>query len=172
MTRHKRPSRPWRPLRSIYLIDAENVAGSARPGRVDFERARRRLDAAVDRDEHDHVVVAAGVSNALDAGLVWTEGQLLVGRGPDGAEVALLGWAQHAELAARFDAVVIASGDFAFVALAAALRLAGVPVIVAAWRASCSRSLARAATSVRWLDPTEPVTRRTAALTLEVPDAA
>jgi hypothetical protein len=166
-----RRRRSWRPRRSIYFIDAENIAGSHRPTRLDLRRGCLLLGAAVPASHLDHIVVAAGTQNAVDAGLTWPGAQLLVGHGNDGADVELLEWAARAHLEERFDVVVIASGDFAFVDLAAVLRRKGIPVVVAAWRASCSRQLAATASAVRWLDPIEPLACESA-VTIGVVDAA
>jgi hypothetical protein len=156
---HPERRRPrWRPRRCIHMIDAENIARSARPTPADLDHGRLRLDAVVPYGDHDHRTVAADAGNALAAGLAWPGAQLLIGHGPNGADAALLRWAEDAALPDRFDAVVIASGDNAFAPLAAALRRAGLSVVVASWRTSCSRGLARAATSVRWLDPVQQLT--------------
>lgn len=168
MARSQR-SRPWRPQRSIRLVDAENVAGTGRPTRRELADGHGRLDAIAPAGPHDHTIVAAGEANAVEAGLTWPTAQLLVGHGPDGADVALLEWATTADLAQRFDALLIASGDFAFVSLAAEARAAGLPVTVVAWRNSCSRVLAGLASRVLWLDRTTPTPVTTA---LEAPRAA
>lgn len=159
----------WRPPRAIRLIDAENVAGTGRPAPGDLTRARRRLDTVAPAGPSDHTVVAADHINALHTGLAWPEGQLLIGRGPDGADIALLEWAATADIPGRFDTLIIASGDFAFVSLAALVRSAGLPVTVAAWRNGCSRVLASVATDVVWLNPISPAPAPT---TPEVLDAA
>jgi hypothetical protein len=153
MARLKRPHRSWRPTRTIHLIDAENIAGTGRPTRLDLDAGRAVLEAATRPRPGDHTVVAASVGNALLVGLTWPHAQLLVGHGPDGADVALLDWAASADLLDRFDGVVIASGDFAVVGITTSLRAAGLPVVVASWRESCSKVLAGVATCVRWLDP-------------------
>lgn len=159
----------WRPVRAIRLVDAENVAGAGRLTPGDLARGRHRLDTVAPAGHDDHTVVAADHINALQTGLTWPHGQLLIGRGGDGADIALLEWAATADIPARFDSLIIASGDFAFVSLAAIVRSAGVPVTVAAWRNSCSRVLASVATDVVWLDPTSPAP---APATTEVLDAA
>src|SRR5438874_327180 len=98
----------WRPKRSIYLVDAENIAGSYRPTRLDLWDGCRHLAAAVPASDLDHTVVAAGIQNAVEAGLTWPRAQLLVGHANGGADAALLEWAEQADLAERFDVVVIA----------------------------------------------------------------
>lgn len=160
--------RPWRrPQRNINLIDAENVAGTSAPSRLRLARTKQLVEAAVPVGPDDHTVVAADRRLALDVGLTWTGARLILGHGRDGADLALLEWAADADLTRRFDGAVIASGDFAFVDLVVALRRAGLPVTVTAWRRSCSRQLASAASSVRWLDPVPAI-----AAHLEVPHAA
>jgi len=162
-------SRRWRPMHSIHLIDAENVAGTARPTRGEFADGRSRLNAVAPAGPHDHSVVAAGGASIFEAGLTWPTAQLLKGHGPDGADHALLEWAAAADLVTRFDALVIASGDFAFVSLAAEVRAVGLPVTVVTWRNSCSRVLAGVASTVLWLDPTTPTP---VTIALEAPRAA
>jgi hypothetical protein len=54
--------------------------------------------------------------------------RFVVGSGPDGADKALLATCDAAQIAARYDTVVIASGDHIFADLAADLRERGVAV--------------------------------------------
>jgi hypothetical protein len=142
-------SRPWRPARSVRLIDAENLAGNGRPSAAELAAAAAEFTAAIGTGPFDHTVVAAGPAVAFDAGLAWPGAQLLVGLGPDGADAALLEWAARADLVERFDRLVVGSGDFAFASLVADLRGVGVSVTVVARAGSCSRALSDLCEDVR-----------------------
>jgi hypothetical protein len=78
----------------------------------------------------------------------WPGARVLVGHGPDGADRALLEAASPEDIAARFDNVIVASGDGVFTQLVALLRLRGLEVTVVARRESLSRRLGRVASRV------------------------
>lgn len=138
------------PGRTLHLIDIENLVGgsAASCGEV----------AAVSADYHrtapvrscDHVIVAAGARIAMDAGLVWRGAQLVVGRGVDGADRALLAAVADPQwVAARFDQVVLGSGDGIFLPLLTSLRSLGIATGIVAPEHSISWALQRQADFVR-----------------------
>lgn len=136
--------RTRRPRRAIHLIDVENLCGYPRPSDREVRAVRDEYAAAVCIGRHDHVVLAVNHGAALEVGACWP-GRLILGSGPDGADLALLAVATHEAIAVRFDEVVIASGDGIFADLAARLTAAGVAVRVVSRLQSLSRRLQLAA---------------------------
>jgi hypothetical protein len=89
----------------------------------------------------------------MDAGLAWRGAQLVIGRGVDGADRALLAMvADPRWVAARFDRVVLGSGDGIFVSALASLRNLGVATGIVAPENNISWALRRQADFVRPLD--------------------
>jgi hypothetical protein len=91
-------------------------------------------------------VIGAGPTLAVAAGLAWPGCQLVVGRGIDGADRALLAAVEPAFAASHYDRVLVASGDHAFAPLVAQLleRRVLVEVVVSQER-SLSGQLRRLA---------------------------
>jgi len=152
--------------RSLALVDADNLLGGLRftphhaasDMRADFERV-------ADLDPRYLAVVGSDVSIAIPVGLAFAGKQLVVGRGTDGADRALLAAVGPVHrVAERFDRIVIGSGDGrAFAVLARTLRSAGVEVWVVARPGSLSRALAAQAHVVRYLVPSTGAELRVAA---------
>lgn len=118
--------------RTLHLIDVENLCSDPRPeeSRVRAVLARYRTSMAV--SEADHVVLAAAGRTALFAGLAWPGVRVRAGRGPDGADRALLAAVDVDHTVDSYNRVVVASGDHIFVPLVRALRGAGVAVEIVA----------------------------------------
>ncbi|WP_407689751.1 NYN domain-containing protein [Mycobacterium sp. HUMS_1102779] len=101
--------------RTLHLIDLENLCPD---GRVTTPVVRAiwdtyTHDVGVYCD--DGVVVGVGISNAETAFFALPNGiRRVVGRGVDGADLALLGAGDLAWVQRRFQRVVIASGDHIF----------------------------------------------------------
>ncbi|WP_424348044.1 NYN domain-containing protein [Kocuria sp. CH-021] len=118
--------------RALFVIDIENMVGSCRLDVADVARTRTRIHAAVNLGAGDHTVIAASHYNAEAAYFGWAgPAQRLARSGKDGADLALLeviddaAWVAH-----RYERVVLASGDHAFAYAVAALKAAGVQVLV------------------------------------------
>jgi len=131
--------------RSLHLVDIENLAGG--PSRVGqwFSPAVREYLAVAEPGDADQMITAADVTlwrrTAFDVPI----GRYLPGRGPDGADRALLAAAPADWVAQRFDRLVIGSGDQAFADLARAVRPRGTQVVVVARPRQLAGSLRRAA---------------------------
>jgi hypothetical protein len=93
----------------------------------------------------DLAVIASNGKLAMAAGLSWPGALLRIGRGADGADLALLAEAPLDWVASRFDRVVIGSGDGIFVDLVRQLRLHGRRVTVVGRSGSVAGKLRRAA---------------------------
>lgn len=139
----------WRPVgRSLLLVDLENLAGPNLTGAHHLTRIASGILGASAVQPGDHVVVATNPRQLLDARVAFPGARLLVGRGPDGADRALLADWEPEDLARRYDRLVVASGDHAFASLAQDVRSLGVEVHVVAWRRSLSGRLREAADQV------------------------
>ncbi|GAB7193458.1 hypothetical protein NUM3379_41680 [Kineococcus sp. NUM-3379] len=134
--------------RELHCLDVENLLGGPFFTRADVEALRGRWlrEVAGDRD----VLVTLATSSAaglLAAGTAWPGARLVWLPGRDGADRALLEVLEE-DVAARFERVVVGSGDGAFTASAARLAEAGCEVAVVGPRGGVAGSLRLAAHSV------------------------
>ena len=144
------------PGRALVLIDLENMVGGSSADTADVVVAMEAVQRIAAVRATDHVEVGLGPSlaralpGALRIGVC-----LRIRSGLDGGERIIID--QFPDLrwvAARFDRVVIASGDHLFTLMTNALTELGVPCEVVAWRGTLAGSLRRAATVVRFIDET------------------
>lgn len=133
--------------RTLFVVDIENMVGSHDLSQGDVSKAQRRINRAVEAFEGDHTVIAASHHNALAMFYGWAgSAQRLTRSGPDGADRALLESVADIQwVAERYQSVVVASGDHAFAFAVAALKAAGVAVIVIRPDLGFSPAMARAA---------------------------
>lgn len=128
--------------RALHLVDLENVLGDPRAaGPCVAETYEEVLVRGLHRTG-DLVVVA--VNPGLAEHFAFTDHtscQLLVRRGHDGADLALLGWGTPELIARRFDRLVVASGDGIFAGIVHALRAFGLRVEVLYGRGGVSGRL-------------------------------
>jgi hypothetical protein len=140
--------------RSLHLVDIENLAGAAREYRCSAGEALAQYRALAGVRAGDHVVIAAGGLMAFRAGHLWAGARVVAARGLNGADLALINEVGDPEaVAARFDRVVIGSGDGIFVESITALRRLGIPVGVVAPIGGLSAHSYRAASFVRVMMP-------------------
>ena len=105
---------------------------------------------AINTGPDDHIVVGTGPSLLLSAGLVFPRARLVLGRGVDGADIALLRASRNTtHLAARYDRVVLCSGDGIFSSRVAEMVSAGLEVGVVARPGTLASRLSRVASWVR-----------------------
>jgi hypothetical protein len=117
--------------RTYHLIDIENLCGgTAGTGDDDVARAVDRYKRTIAVADDDLVVIGSGPTLAPAAKAAWPSARLVVGRGVDGADQALLDADEPRFLADRFDRVVVGSGDHAFADLVIDLRTRGTAVCV------------------------------------------
>jgi hypothetical protein len=138
--------------RTMHLIDIENLTGSALPSEANAARVRATYRKHVGVGPDDHVVVACSHLAFEHAGFGWPDARHLVRSGPDGADCELLDVLYLENVAARFDRVVIGSGDWIFAEAAAYLASRGCHVTVVSRRESLSARLRLAAHEVIYLD--------------------
>lgn len=144
--------------RVLHLVDVENLCGGSRVSGDAVATAMHDYGVAVRVGSIDHVIVACSPQLAIPSHDAAPDARIPIGRGFDGADLALIGAADAPDIVRRFDGVIIGSGDHIFASMAASLRLMGVPVTVVSRESSLSASLARAAqTVVRIPDLPEPI---------------
>lgn len=135
--------------RRLFLIDIENVIGTAFFDQGAACRGREQVAAAAGlRDEEHAVVGVTSVQGVLPAAEAFPGKTIRVQLGQDGAERAILELVDVEHIAKRYASVVIASGDHAFAEFARDMRDAGTTVHVVARERSLARALADEATSV------------------------
>jgi hypothetical protein len=118
------------PIRSLHLIDVENLVGGSRVG-VDavapaFEAYRRTVTVGPE----DHVVLGTGTELAFASKAAWPGALLRIGKGIDGADRALLSALAPDFIASHYHRLVVGSGDHAFAPMVAELRSRRVAVMV------------------------------------------
>lgn len=146
--------RAWR--RRFVAVDIENVVGGAVVDRTVARDAWRSVTEAIALQDGEQVVVGAGPSSLLMAGLSRPTARLALGRGLSGADLALVEVLRSEHISERFDEVVIVSGDGIFADVAAELASQGAHVTVAARAKALSARLRLAAGSIVHLPPTSP----------------
>jgi hypothetical protein len=140
--------------RTVHLIDAENLLGTATPLPDDVRQLTACYAAAVGFGPMDQVVIACSHLAFKTIGFCWHGPQYLLRSGHDGADLALLAVLRQDHIAARFPRVVIASGDHIFATAVTDLAIAGCRVTVATRRGHLSRNLELAARQrIIYLDP-------------------
>jgi hypothetical protein len=147
----RRP-RQWYPVRTLHLVDIENLAGAALPSRDQVTEVQGLYVARLTFGADDQVVMATSHLAFMNAALGWPSARYRVRSGPNGADLELLDVLQHEDVAARFTHVVIESGDGVFSQAAANLAARDVWVTVVSRRDSLSRALAGVTRDVRYLD--------------------
>jgi hypothetical protein len=137
--------------RALHLLDIENLVGDPCADDLSVSAAVDAYRLLADVGPEDLAVVATNGRLALASGLAWPGALLRVGRGPNGADLALLAEATPTDVALRFSRVVVGSGDGIFAETARELRRLGCEVVVVARPGSIARRLRRFA-DVRLLE--------------------
>lgn len=146
MATRTRPTRTSRPRgRTLHLLDVENLAGGTGAGVGAVAPAFAAYRSTVRVLPGDHVVVGTGPTFAYAAAAAWPGARVLVGHGLDGADLALVADVDPGFVTARYDRVVVGSGDHLFCSVVSTLRPLGLAVLVVATAQSISRDLRRLA---------------------------
>jgi hypothetical protein len=131
--------------RTLHLIDIENLVGDPVADDESVRGAVAAYKQAASVRPDDLAVIASNGKLAMAAGLAWPGALLRIGRGPNGADLALLAAASPDWVTRRFTRVVIGSGDGIFVDLVRHLRLHGRRVTVVGRPGSIAGKLRQAA---------------------------
>ena len=128
-------------LRAIHLVDVENIFALTH-GKAVSCRAGELYRTIASVGDGDLIQVAADITRVFDTKAAFPGAQLRHGRGHDGADRALIQNFDIDHAAKRFGAVVIGSGDHAFIDVAYRARQRGLKVVVVSRPSSRSRALA------------------------------
>lgn len=139
--------------RRLVAVDIENVSGGALTRTEHAAAVRRCLESTVGCRDTDQTVIGTSHIGVMACGLGWKGSRLVVRPGQDGADLALLDVLAGENIAARFDEVVIVSGDGIFAGNVALLGARGVDATVVSRREACSRRLRMAARTVLFPEP-------------------
>jgi hypothetical protein len=149
------------PQRRLHLVDVENLTGCPRPALPAAIACRERYEESAPVRGNDLVIVACNHGAAVTVGHGWRGARVFLRSGQDGADLALLDVIAHEDVASRFEAVVIASGDGCFAEPVAQLGALGIEVTVVSNGRALSRRLRLAAKHVVIFDG-DPVPARPA----------
>jgi hypothetical protein len=144
--------RRYFPERALHLVDIENLAGAPIPSLGQVTEVQDWYMTRMAFGADDQVVMASSHLGLLNAALGWPHARYRVRSGPNGADLELLDVLLHENVAARFNHVVIGSGDGVFRQAAASLAARGVLVTVVSRPDSLAAGLARVANYVVYLD--------------------
>ncbi|MBM3675192.1 MAG: NYN domain-containing protein [Actinobacteria bacterium] len=138
--------------RSLHLVDLENLVGDPAASGPEALDALARFLAVAEWHEGDLVQLAAnpGLLREVAFDLPVPCNPHAV-RGDDAADAMLLSHAVPEWVAARFDRLVVGSGDHAFAPRAVAVRDLGVPVVIVSRPGSLSSALQGRGLGVRLL---------------------
>lgn len=118
--------------RTFHAVDVENLVGGSPFTAADVTSAAHAYLNRVGVSPGDAVVIACGVGNAFTVFFSWPGvSRKVVGSGLDGADRALLEVLLTENIPARFERVVIASGDGIFAPAASHLSRLGAEVVIA-----------------------------------------
>ena len=117
--------------RALHLVDLENVIGDPWATGPGVAEVYETVLTTGGHRAGDIVVVAANRWLLAELGFVaHTSCQKLVAHGPDGADLALLDWADASWIVQRFERLVVASGDGIFADVVRTARGSGLEVDV------------------------------------------
>lgn len=138
---------PTERFRTLALADVENLLGDHR---FDHHASWPAVLAPLlTSSARRHVVIATGPRLALGAHLAYPAARQLIGRGVNGADLALLNSVNDLDhVASRYQRLEIMSGDGIFTARAVAARHCGLEVTVTSRPEALAAELRRAASSV------------------------
>ncbi len=139
--------------RSLHLVDIENLSGGPRRTLEEHLAAYRAYERRAEVGPRDHVVVAAcgRVMRSLGFELP-TRILQRTANGADGADRVLLAHDTPERIAARYERLVIGSGDGAFAELGLTVQALGVAVVCVTGRGFRSVELTGRGFGMRALD--------------------
>ena len=134
-------------MRRLILIDIENFHSGPVRSITAAEQCYRMLRTALEPTANDQVVIAADITTITNLHSSWKGHRILVGRGRDGADLALLDVLDE-QVATRFDAIALVTGDHIFAEKISTLAGEGIPTTVYSYSTSLAKRLRFAATDV------------------------
>lgn len=148
----KNPGQQSTAARRLFVIDIENLCGKAILNEDDIHAAQRFVTAEFKPSNHDLIVIGTShTSNFMNAGMAWRGARQVIGRGHDGADLALLSSIDEYDVES-FEEIVIMSGDGIFAEAVDEIASRGVIVTVVSIGCSLSKKLAHVAPRVHLVD--------------------
>lgn len=142
--------------RSLHLVDVENLMGGPQLGDTALREALAGYRTSAPVTEGDHVIIGANPRLGPAAKTAWPGARLVVSGGPDGADIALLDAVRDIDfIAARYDRIVVGSGDGVFEVVVREFRSRGLAVGVVSLRQGLSFALGTSASFVRLMPEIE-----------------
>ena len=138
------PERRGNRSRKIVLIDLENMLFGSHEGSDDAQSQNRSaeiLSLAQARRPEDTIIVGCNPQLVFLANELFPVSQIVVGKGKDGADNALIDALDLDRAVERYAELCIVSGDNAFCAIAHPARAAGLSVRIVAPHAGLSTAL-------------------------------
>lgn len=136
--------------RSLHLVDVENLMGGPELGDTILREALVGYRTSAPVSDGDHVIIGANPQLGPAAKATWPGARLVVRGGPDGADIALLEAVRDVDfIAARYDQIVVGSGDGVFEVVVREFRSRGLAVGVVSLRRGLSYALGTSASFVR-----------------------
>ena len=142
--------------RTLHLIDIENLMGGSFDDAPMIERSLQHYRLAANYTKGDQAIIGCDARLLLSVHQAWPGAFRAVGRGPDGADRAILSAVAAEDVARRFQRVVLGSGDGIFAPLVARLGRRGVRVETVSRRIALSGKLAKWAPCYPMPTPTQP----------------
>lgn len=142
--------------RSLHLVDVENLMAGPELGDTVLREALVGYRTSAPVSDGDHVIIGANPQLGLAAKTAWPGARLVVRGGPDGADIALLEAVRDVDfIAARYDQIVVGSGDGVFEVVVREFRSRGLAVGVVSLRRGLSYALGTSASFVRLMPEIE-----------------
>lgn len=138
--------------RRLVVVDIENLVGGAVLASAQAAWARRAIHEAIHLSGKEQVVIGTSHIGMMAVGLGWSGTRIVMRSGANGADKALI-QVLGERIAARFDELVLASGDGIFSRPIAQLSSDGVQVTVLARDGHCSLRLQESAQRTVYLAP-------------------
>ncbi len=137
--------------RTLHALDAENPLGSATPPPEAVRAGYYAYVATVEDQPGDKWFVASSHVCAKHLWFTWpgNSAAFRVKSGPDGADLAIIGYLGVPQNVNSVDTIVIGSGDGIFTPVVRSLRRGGKEVVVVSRESALSAALAREASEVR-----------------------
>lgn len=137
--------------RRLFVVDIENYCGKPVLSENDVLAAKQSLVKNFNPTESDLIVVGTGhTSNFMNVGMVWRDVRQVLGKGHNGADIALLKAIKDYRLD-TFSEVLILSGDNIFTETVEKLALNGGMVAVVSIKHCLSQKLAEIAPKLHFI---------------------
>ena len=143
-----------RKLRTMHLIDIENLCMASNPTLEQVIEARRCYMALVNPRESDQfLVTVSSKTNLAAAAFGWVGAELKCHEGHDGADILLAEAIVEDHLESRFDKVVVASGDGGLAPFVTHLKSVFRDVVVVSQPTAIAFSMRVSGAQVKYLRP-------------------